>query len=218
MHNGSSIGIMVKNANVVVASVAQSVSGLGMKVGSGTVGHCLSTFGQIVCQLPGNTKLSLLGLHRMPKISSERVAHGALAIPVGSLEHHTSPETMAGASAPPQETNSRGSASATGSVALMLESELDETTKIGGWIEMKKWNPRHLEWAVTVSDDSEDSVGWGIGLNGMLGGPNSCDHFQIESYLKLNVSERFSVNPGIAHIMDGNAKRTALMLRSNWSL
>lgn len=211
---------MVKNANVVVASLAQSVSGLGMKVGSGRVGHCLSTFGQIVCQLPGNTKLSLLGLHRMPKISSERVAHRALAIPLGSLEHHTyrSPETMAGASASPLGTNSQGSASATGSVALMLESELDETTKIGGWIEMKKSNPRHLEWAVTVSDDSEDSVGWGIGLNGMLGGPNSCDHFQIESYLKLNLSERFSVKPGIAHIMDDNAKRTALMLRSNWSL
>lgn len=211
---------MVKNANVVVASLAQSVSGLGMKVGSGRVGHCLSTFGQIVCQLPGNTKLSLLGLHRMPKISSERVAHGALAMPLGSLEHHTyrSSETMAGASAPPLGTNSQGRGSATGSVALMLESELDETTKIGGWIEMKKSNPRHLEWAVTVSDDSDDSVGWGIGLNGMLGGPKSCDHFQIESYLKLNFSERFSVKPGIAHIMDGNAKRTALMLRSNWSL
>ncbi|PRQ34812.1 hypothetical protein RchiOBHm_Chr5g0073211 [Rosa chinensis] len=217
-YNGSAIGIMVKNANVVVASLAQSVSGLGVPVRSGRVGHCLSTFGQIVCQLPGNTKLSLLGLHQMPKSSGEHVNHGALSVPSGSLEHHTSPPTMAEASAPPPRTNSQGNTSATGSIAVMFESEIDETTKIGSWVEMKKLNPRHLEWAVSVSDDSKDSVGWGISLNGMVGGPNSCDHFQMESYLKFNLSERFSVKPGIVHIIDGNAKMTALMLRSNWSL
>ncbi|XP_004294726.1 PREDICTED: uncharacterized protein LOC101294637 [Fragaria vesca subsp. vesca] len=217
-HNGSAIGIMVKNANVVVASLGQSISGLGMQVGSGRVEHCLSTFGQIICQLPGNTKLSLLGLHRMPKSSSERVNHSAPCVPSGSSLHHTSSPTMADASAPPVRTNSKENVSAIGSVALMLESELDETTKIGGWIEMKKSNPRHLEWAVSVSDDSEDSVGWGISLNGMVGGPNSCDQFQIESYLKFNLSERFSVKPGVVQIMDGNAKMTAFMLKSNWSL
>ncbi|XP_050368334.1 uncharacterized protein LOC126786530 [Argentina anserina] len=215
-HNGSAIGITVKNANVVVASLAQSVSGLGMQVGLG--GHCFSTFAQIVCQLPGNTKLSLLGLQQMPKSSSECVNHKALSVSSATSEHYASRSTMVEASAPPLRKNSQGYVSATGSIALMLESEVDETTKIGGWVEMKKSNPRHVEWAVSVSDDSEDSVGWGMSLNGMLGGPNSCDHFQIESYLKFNLSERFSVKPGVVHIMDGNTKMTALMLRSNWSL
>ncbi|TQD97899.1 hypothetical protein C1H46_016424 [Malus baccata] len=71
--------------------------------------------------------------------------------------------TMIEAFVPPLGTNSQDNRS-TGSVALMLESELDEFTKLGGWIEMKQSNPKHLEWAVTVADDSEDSVGWGRGL------------------------------------------------------
>ncbi|XP_008221226.1 PREDICTED: uncharacterized protein LOC103321216 [Prunus mume] len=231
-HNGSAVGLMVKKSNTV-ASLAQFVSGLGAQVGSGRVELCLSTFGQIVCQLPGGTKLSLLGLHQMPSLSSEYVDHriGALTIPLGSsthdrshetivegsLTHHRSPEAMVEAYVPPLGSNSPEKGSS-GSIALMLESEVDEMTKIGGWIEMKQSNPRHLEWAVSVSDDSEDSVGWGMNLSGILGGPNLLDRFQIESYMKLNLGKRFSVKPGIAHIVDGNARMTALMLRSNWSL
>ncbi|XP_068313992.1 uncharacterized protein [Pyrus communis] len=231
-HNGSAIGLMVKKSNVV-ASLAQFVSGLATQAGSGRVGRCLSTFGQIVYQLPGGTKLSLLGLHQIPKLSSERGEHriGVLTIPLsslvrhkppeatveGSLTQHTSPETMVEALVPPLGTNSQDNGS-TGSVALMLESEIDEFTKLGGWIEMKQSNPKHLEWAVTVADDSEDSVGWGIGLNGILAGPNLWDRFQAESYFKFNLGKRFSVKPGVAYIRDGNAKMTAFMLRSNWSL
>ncbi|CAL2233030.1 unnamed protein product [Prunus armeniaca] len=231
-HNGSAVGLMVKKSNTV-ASLAQFVSGLGAQVGSGRVELCLSTFGQIVCQLPGGTKLSLLGLHQMPRLSSKYVDHriGALTIPLGSstydrshetiiegsLTHHRSPEAMVEAYVPPLGSNSPEKGSS-GSIALMLESEVDEMTKIGGWIEMKQSNPRHLEWAVSVSDDSEDSVGWGMNLSGILGGPNLWDRVQIESYMKLNLGKRFSVKPGIAHIVDGNARMTALMLRSNWSL
>ncbi|KAI5353662.1 hypothetical protein L3X38_006556 [Prunus dulcis] len=231
-HNGSAVGLMVKKSNTV-ASLAQFVSGLGAQVGSGRVELCLSTFGQIVCQLPGGTKLSLLGLHQMPRLSSEYVDHriGALTIPLGSLTHDRSretivegslthdrsPEAMVEAYVPALGSNSPEKGSS-GSIALMLESEVDEMTKIGGWIEMKQSNPRHLEWAVSVSDDSEDSVGWGMNLSGTLGGPNLWDRVQIESYMKLNLGKRFSVKPGIAHIVDGNARMTALMLRSNWSL
>ncbi|PQQ21488.1 uncharacterized protein Pyn_07736 [Prunus yedoensis var. nudiflora] len=219
-HNGSAVGLMVKKSNIV-ASLAQFVSGLGAQVGSGRVELCLSTFGQIVCQLPGGTKLSLLGLHQMPRLSSEYVDHrvGALTIPLGSsthdrshetivegsLTHHRSPEAMVEAYMPPLGSNSPEKGSS-GSIALMLESEVDEMTKIGGWIEMKQSNPRHLEWAVSVSDDSEDSVGWGMNLSGILGGPNLWDRVQIESYMKLNLGKRFSVKPGIAHIVDGNAR------------
>ncbi|KAM5565192.1 hypothetical protein ABKV19_019287 [Rosa sericea] len=217
--NGSAIGLMVKKSNVV-ASLAQFVSG---QVGSSRVGRCFSTFGQVVCQLPARTKLSLLGLHQAPKLSSEHVNHVASNFGLGDLIQHLSPETTVEAYTPPLGTSSQENVSIgpTGSIALMLESEIDEITKIGGWIEMKHSNPKNLEWAVTVSDDSEDSFGWGVSLNGGLGveGPQSWNHFQVESYLKLNLGKRLSVKPGITtHLMDGKPRMTALMLRSNWFL
>lgn len=217
--NGSAIGLMVKKSNVV-ASLAQFVSG---QVGSSRVGRCFSTFGQVVCQLPARTKLSLLGLHQAPKLSSEHVDHVASNFGLGDLIQHLSPETAVEAYSPPLGTSSQENVSTgpTGSIALMLESEIDEITKIGGWIEMKQSNPKNLEWAVTVSDDSEDSFGWGVSLNGGLGveGPQSWNHFQVESYLKLNLGKRLSVKPGITtHLVDGKPRMTALMLRSNWFL
>jgi hypothetical protein len=136
------------------------------------------------------------------------------------LVHHPSPETTVEAYTPPLGTISQENVS-TGSIAVLLESELDEITKIGGWIEMKQSNPKHLEWAVTISDDSEDSFGWGVSLNGGLGaqGPQSWNHFQVESYMKFNLGKRLSVKPGITtHILDGKPRMTAFMLQSNWFL
>ncbi len=83
---------------------------------------------------------------------------------------------------------------------------------------MQKSNPKCLQWAVTMSDDSEDSFGWGMSLSGILGGPTCRDHFQAESYLKLNLGKRFSLKPGLAYVADGNSRTTALMLQSNWSI
>ncbi|GAU41651.1 hypothetical protein TSUD_398340 [Trifolium subterraneum] len=49
-----------------------------------------------------------------------------------------------------------------GSTAIMLESELDGFTKLGGWVEMNTLNPKSVQWAVTLSDVPEDSFGWGM--------------------------------------------------------
>ncbi|XP_059438794.1 uncharacterized protein LOC132171489 [Corylus avellana] len=220
-HSGSGIGIgvMVRKSNVV-ASLAQFVSGLGMQPGSDSMGHCLSTFGQVVCQLPRGIKLSLLGLHQMPKSLSQHVSLGSpLTIPVRLFKRHRTPETVVEveASTSSVRASTLENVSA-GSIALMLESELDEITRIEGWIEMDKSNPKHLQWAVTVSDDSEDSFGWAISLSGMVGDPTNRDRFQAESYLKLNLGKRFSLKPGLTYVADGNARLTAFMLRSNWSL
>lgn len=216
LHNGSAIGLMVKKSNIV-ASLAQFVSGLGMPPDSGNIEHCFSTFGQVLCQLPRGTKLSLLGLLQVPKLSHQRANHGPLTLSFGGYRHQEAYEGMVEEFVPPMGTSLQGNAS-TGSIALMLESEIDEFTKIGGWVETKNSNLKYLKWAVSVSDDSEDSFGWGIRFSGMNEGPNSFDHFQVESYLKLNLGKRFSVKPGVAFIKDGNSRTTALMLRSNWSL
>ncbi|KAF2324717.1 hypothetical protein GH714_016465 [Hevea brasiliensis] len=148
--NGSAIGLTVRKSNVT-ASMAQSVSGFVVQPCSDRIGQCFNTFGQIVCQLPKGIKLSLSGVHQMRRLSSL----GALTIPVAFLKHHKALETMIDASAPLMEPNTL-QAFSTGSIAMNVETELDENTRIGGWIEMNKSNPKQLQWAVNFFNDSED--------------------------------------------------------------
>ncbi|XP_062107868.1 uncharacterized protein LOC133818816 [Humulus lupulus] len=215
--SGSAIGLMVKNSNVI-ASLAQFVSGQGMHSDSHSFGHCFNTFGQVLCQLPRGTKFSVMGLLQAPKLSCQLPAtHGPFTLSFGGSKHQENPDGMVENLVSTIGNSSQGNVS-TGSIALTLESEIDEFTKIGGWIELKNSDPKYLKWAASLSDDSEDSFGWGMKFGGMIEGPSNFDHFQVETYMKLNFGKKCSIKPGIAYIMDGNARVTALMLRSNWSL
>lgn len=216
-HSGSAIGLMVKKSNVI-ASLAQFVSGLGMDSDSHSVGHCFSAFGQVSCQLPRATKLSLMGLLQVPKFSCQPVSRGPFTLSFGGCERQKNPERMVEELVPTMGTTSSQGNISTGSIALMVESEIDEFTKLGGWVELKNSDPKYLKWAVSMCDDADDSFGWGMRFSGMTEGPTNFDHFQVETFMKLNLGKRFSLKPGIAYIMDGNARATALMLRSNWSL
>ncbi|KAK8595587.1 hypothetical protein V6N13_000294 [Hibiscus sabdariffa] len=200
--SGGAIGVSVRRSNIN-ASFAQSVCGMGNE-------HCFSTFGQVVCQLPIRSKLSLLGLRRGPKLVSPNFRLGAIAAPPGLSSHIEDSDTVMEAPLPPLTTNTPD-----GSIALKLESELDEYQRLGGWIEMKQANSRVLQWAVNLSDSSEDVFGWGVSVGGMVEGPRSRDHYQIESYVKLNLGKRFSLKPGVAYVVDGNSRTLALALRSN---
>ncbi|KAJ9165939.1 hypothetical protein P3X46_020750 [Hevea brasiliensis] len=214
--NGSTIGLKVRKSNVT-ASMAQSVSGFGMQPCSDGIGRCFSTFGGLVCQLPRGLKLSLLGVHQLRKSSSHHAKLGALTVPMAFLKHHKAPETMVEASAPLSETNTLQTFS-TGSIAVKVETELDENTTISGWIEMNNSNSNPLQWAVNLFDDSEDESGWGMCVSGMMAeGSRKWTHLQAESYLKLNLGNKFSIKPGIAYAVESNARIFALMLRSNWS-
>uniref|UniRef100_A0A5B7AXJ2 Uncharacterized protein n=1 Tax=Davidia involucrata TaxID=16924 RepID=A0A5B7AXJ2_DAVIN len=215
--NGSAIGLMVRKSNVV-ASLAHFVSGLGgMQPGSVGIMRCFSTFGQVVCQLSRSTKLSLLGVHQFPKLSSQQVSLGALSLPIGIFKCHKAPEASMEASAPPIGSQMEDNVVA-GSIALMMESELDESTRIGGWLEMKNSDPKYLQWAATMSDTPEDDFGWGLSLGGSIQGPTSWDHFQVETFLKFNLGKRFTLQPALLYVMDGTTQFPALMLRSTWSL
>lgn len=215
-HNGSAIGLTVRKSNIV-ATVAHSVSRLEIPSAFDQIEHCFSTFGQIVCQLPRRTKVSVLGLHQAPKLSSGRVSHGMHSVPIGLLKHRDASSSVDESSTPPLETGSQEIVSI-GSVALKLDSEIDEYTRLGGWIEMKNTNPSRVRWAVNLSDISDEDFGWGMSLGGIIEGPKNWDHFQVESYLKFNLGKRFSLKPGLAYLADGNSRTMALMLRSNWSL
>ncbi|XP_062097582.1 uncharacterized protein LOC133803521 [Humulus lupulus] len=215
--SGSAIGLMVKKFNVI-ASLAQFVSGQGRHSDSHSFDHCCSTFGQVLCELPRGTKFSVMGLLQAPKLSSQLPAtHGPFTLSIGGSKRQETPEGMVEELVSNMGNSSHGNES-TGSLALMLESEIDEFTKIGGWIELKNSDPKYLKWAASLSDDSEDSFGWGMKFGGMVEGPSNFDHFHVETYMKLNFGKKCSIKPGIAFINDGNARVTALMLRSNWSL
>ncbi|WRX31583.1 WD40 repeat - like 10 [Theobroma cacao] len=205
-HNGGAIGMTLRKSNII-ASLAQSVSGMRYE-------HCCSTFVQVVCQLPIGLKFSFLGLHRGPKLASRNVRLGAFAMPIGFSRHLEDADTIIEASSPPFTTNILE----TGSIALKLESELDEYKRLAGWIEMKQTNSKHLQWAVNLTDFSEDVFGWGMSLGGIVEVPGNWDKFQIESYIKFNLGKRFNLKPGVAYVVDGNSRTLALMLQSNWSL
>lgn len=216
LHNGTAFGITVRKSNVT-ASLAQIVTGLGMPPSSSITDNRSSTFGQLVYQFSRGSKLSILGLHHMPLSSKKLGRFGALTIPLlvsKQDEDEVSeavPEVL-----PLIGTKTRVPA---GSIALMAESELDDFTKIGGWVEMDKLNPKYFQLGVTISDVSEDSFGWGTSLSGrMIGNSANEAHFQAESYLKFNMGNNFCLKPGLVLGIDGKSKTAALVLRSNWSL
>jgi len=193
-----------------IASLAQFVAGLGTPSGSNTTDNRYDTFLQLACQFPRGTKLSVLGSHQLPFVSKKLRKFGALTIPLVLSDQHEVSETE------PEPSRFRGTTRTQvsgGSAAIMLESELDGCTKLGGWVEMNTLNPKSAQWAVTLTDVSEGSSGWGMSLGGI-----GAEHFQAESYLKFKMGDKFCLKPGLVYATDENSKIASLMLRSNWSL
>lgn len=195
-HIGCGISLTVRKPNVI-ASIAQFVSILGNQLHSTGTTHCLSTFGHLVYQFSKSSKLSLLGLHQMPKFSSQHVSLGPLALPIGMFRHQR---------VPMEEFD--------GSTALVLESELDSSTRIGGWVEMNNSDSRNLQWAVSISDLPEDDFGWGLRLGGSV---SNWYHYQVEAVSKMKVGEKLSIEPSLVFVIDGSVQFPALMLKSSWS-
>ncbi|XP_073135358.1 uncharacterized protein [Henckelia pumila] len=212
-HSDSAIGITVRKSNVV-ASLAQFVSGLRTQLHPAGITLSLSTFGQVAWQLSRSTKLSLLGRHQVSRSSSQRTNLGALAFPISAFKRNRISDISTVEDSP---TSQEGRIS-DGSIALMVNSELDENTRIGGWIETKNSDPGYFQWAVTMCDNPEDEFGWGLTLGGSLQGRRSWDHFQVETYLNLNFGKRFKVQPALMYVMDESTQFSALMFRSSWSL
>lgn len=205
MHNGTAIGITVRKSNII-ASLAQHATGL-------QIPHTSSTFGQLLYQFSRGTKLSILGFHRMP-LSSKRLGNfGAFTFPIVLSKQNEVSEA-----APPKVLSSTGIRTSGGSIALMAESEIDGFGKLGGWFEMNKLNPQSVQFGLNLSDDSEDSLGWGMSLSRFIVNSENEAHFQAESYLRFNMGNKFCLKPGVVLGTDGKSKIAALMLRSNWSL
>ncbi|KAK3423731.1 hypothetical protein EUGRSUZ_H00932 [Eucalyptus grandis] len=214
-HSGSAIGLTVRKSNIT-ASLGQCVSGLRRHIGSHGIEQLFSTFGQVVCQIPGKTKLSLLGLHEFHRLSNQHLSCGPLSVPISLLKQDRDPTSFGEFSSQTMGESTEGY-TPSGSVAVMLESELDEDIRLGAWMEMKRSNPKHVEWAVSLSNDCNEELGWGLSLSGMSEGQSRWNRFQAESYINFNIGKKFNLRPGVVHVTDGKAGLTAFMVRSNWS-
>ncbi|KAK9063933.1 hypothetical protein SSX86_017805 [Deinandra increscens subsp. villosa] len=197
-HVGSGIGLTVKKSNII-ASFAQFATQQDSLVTT----HWLSTFGQVTHQLSWSTKVSLLGLNRTPKSSSQNVSLGPLALPIGLFKHHKEPKKAGDGSFR--------------SAALVLKSDLDSSTKVGGWVELNSLGSRYLQWGVSVSDLPEDDIGWGLKIGGSVNGLNVWDHYQVEAFSKVNLGEKFLLQPSLMYVKDGSTRFPALTIKSTWS-
>ncbi|KAL1222887.1 hypothetical protein V5N11_022190 [Cardamine amara subsp. amara] len=213
--NGSSIGLRVRKSNIT-ASLAQSMSNLEVEQGLNASNHCFRTFGQVTCHILRSVKLSLLGCHQILTPSNNLHSAGAITVPVSFLRRSVAMEHEP--SAPRLEMSRSMNHVSSGSIALKLDSLMDESTKIGGWIEYQNSREKHVKWSVSITDNPEDEVGWGLSVGGIVDGSRNHDRFQVESYLKFNVDHRFSLSPGLVYHTNSNGRTIGLMLQSHWSL
>ncbi|RWR85984.1 hypothetical protein CKAN_01486500 [Cinnamomum micranthum f. kanehirae] len=213
-YHGCAAGLMVRGRNVF-ASLAEFVSWLGMEPNFVSNSRCLSTFAQVTYQPVEGTKMTLLGLQQKPRLRAQNIRLDSLTIPISSLRFHGSSFSSAEPSSIAR--NSTDNATS-GSLALMLETELDESARIGGWVELQKSNTRNLQWAVCLSDTPEDELGWGMSIGGSVQRPLTLLHFQFEAFLKFTLGKRFNFQPGLVYALNERRGVPALVFRSSWSL
>lgn len=202
---GSAFGLTLKDSHITL-----SLGGFVDEL-RGSLGHVFSFFNQMVFQLPKSTKLSLFALQQKPK-ARVRVSGGPSTLPLGNLLHYIRSELPSLTTSP----NTMGYASL-GSIAAMLESKLDESTRVRGWFQITD-SLEHLQWSVSMSDLPEDEMGWGLSLGGSTHGSRSLDDFQAEAFLKFNLSKKLSLQPGVIYFRDGINQISALTCRSTWSI
>ncbi|KAI3816979.1 hypothetical protein L1987_10765 [Smallanthus sonchifolius] len=160
-------------------------------------------FRQVTCQLSWSTRVSLLGLNRTLKISRQNASLGPIAVPIGLIRHHKEPIEAGDGSF--------------GSTAMVLESDLDSSTGVGGWVELSNLDSRYLQWGASVSDLPEDDIGWGLRVGGSVNGSNVWDHYKIEAFSKVKIGEKFLLHPSLMYVKDGSTRFPALTMKSTWS-
>ncbi|KAL4575462.1 hypothetical protein LXL04_022306 [Taraxacum kok-saghyz] len=193
-HIGSGVSLSVRKNNII-ASLAQFVSLQEPHL----YPNYLTTFGQVVYQLSGSTKLLLMGLRQLPKDLGQDPSLGPMGLPIGIFR--------------PDRGTNRVTNHPFGSTALVLESELDSSTRVGGWVEMNDSDTdAPLKWGVSVSDLPEDDFGWGVRVGGSV-----FERFEVEVFSKMNLGEKLILQPSFVYVADGLNKFPALMMKSSWS-
>ncbi|KAG9442731.1 hypothetical protein H6P81_018585 [Aristolochia fimbriata] len=209
LHNCGA-GATIKGSNYA-ASFGEFISWLWTEPDN--VKRSLSTLGQFSYNLLEGTKFSVIGVHHMLGPPSRQVRLGSLTVPVSSFRFHASPTVPPVETSPLSHEEGLASSSFQGSVALMVESEIDDTSTFRAWCELQKSHQSVLHWSSTLSVTPEDELGWGVSVGGV-----SSEHFRMEAFLRFNLGKRFSLQPGFVYAIHEDTRIPALMLRSSWSL
>ncbi|XP_010933354.1 uncharacterized protein [Elaeis guineensis] len=206
-------GLIFKRSDVE-ACLAELVSGQGMQHSADGNGTCLSTFAQVSYQPLEKTKISLSGLWQMSRLPCPLIKLGPFAIPVGSSKQQTGSDIQM--QAPPNATT-RNTVDfiSSGSIALMLDSEFDERTRLGGWIEVQKSSHNFFQWGISLSDTPDDELGYGLRVGGIAKG-HLVDQFQLEGFLNYNLGRSLNLQPGLVWVMEGMTRSAALVFRTSW--
>ncbi|RZR78262.1 hypothetical protein BHM03_00003542 [Ensete ventricosum] len=176
-NHGCAAGIVLKGSKIA-ASLAELVSGIGMQRDGTGQSSCLTTFGQVSYQIFEQVKVNLSGVWQKP--ASGFIKLGTLTIPLSNLKQQTGSSVRAKASHATSVTETADGVlanSATGSIAIMLDSEVDGGNKLGFWLEVQKSSLGSLKWGVSLSDTPSGELGWesdpirsdGVGCSGGRG-------------------------------------------------
>ncbi|URE23700.1 hypothetical protein MUK42_18212 [Musa troglodytarum] len=210
-NHGCAAGIVLKGSKIA-ASLAELVSGIGMQRDGTGQSSCLTTFGQISYQLFERVKVNLSGVWQKP--ASGFIKLGTLTIPLSNLKQQTGAEASR-ATAVTETADDVLANSAPGSIAIMLDSEVNGSNKLGFWLEVQKSSPGLLKWGMSLSDTPSGELGWGVKLRGMSKGHLN---LQMEGFLMFCLGRNFVLQPGLVFVMEGRTRTPAFICQSSWSL
>lgn len=145
--------------------------------------------------------------------SSQRLNFGPIALPRGSLKRRTIADSCVEecSSAAPMKV---ADCIAEASVALMLESQFDESTNLDCWVEMWKSSPSLLKWGVSLSDAPPEELGFGLKVGGQF--EEHSNQIWLEGFLNFNLGKKAVIQPGIMYAANGESRTPAVLLRSSW--
>ncbi|KAJ1692606.1 hypothetical protein LUZ63_009304 [Rhynchospora breviuscula] len=190
-HCNFGAGLKFKTLNFSF-SLAELISSLRRPSNSTNKQAVLNTFGQLSIQLAGQTKLTMSGLWQAPNTFSQ---------PIRSRSSQSQPNL---------DQNQRGS--------LSFVLDIDEDTKLGGWVEVQNSKLNLTNWAVSLADTPAGELGWVVSVGGKAEGKSN--RVQLESFLSFDLGEKAKLQPGVVLMMDANGRNRvpALVFRSSWSM
>lgn len=203
------LGFIVKGSNLA-ASLAGLVSFSGEEANFvGDMGP--SVFGQVSYKPSEEARLTMSGMWQTRR-PSQLLRLGPMVLPRGSSNR------MAAVKSCPEgcssDTPSKLEFIASSSVALMVESQFDDNSSLGCWVEMWKSSPSLMKWGVSLSDAPCDEMGWGLRLGGQIEG--RFNQLWLEGFLNFSLGKKAVLQPAILYAVSGECRTPAVLLRSCW--
>ncbi|KAJ4803203.1 GDSL esterase/lipase [Rhynchospora pubera] len=199
------------------ASLAQLVSGPSMANATSDLDNChFTTFSQITYKPLEDLKVSLSSLWQMRRPSSHLLKLRNLTIPLIHLKRSRDSEVLI------QGYDTGTSSSTSHSVALMLDVEYLESTKLESWVEVDEpLNENLIKFGVSFCDMPENELGWGLRVRGKgKGSLLRAERFHMEGFLNFDLGRggNAKLQPGLVYVTEGGSRVAALVLRSSWSM